>query len=128
MVYAKIKTLTRKPGRNRDIAIKYRSVKFLQDPMEVRTRWKEYIEEPYKGVDSSHDYKEGEPQSKDDMGPDFLKNEILAAIGEIKNNKAEGIDNIPIEMLKTFGKKAMTELVQLCWEIYITKEYGLRTA
>src|SRR6218665_3971228 len=42
------------------------------------------------------------------------------AIGEIKNNKAEGIDDIPIEMLKTFGEKAMKELVQLCKEIYNT--------
>src|SRR6218665_669811 len=42
------------------------------------------------------------------------------AIGEIKNNKAEGIDNIPIEMLKTFSEKAMKELVKLCKEIYNT--------
>jgi len=41
------------------------------------------------------------------MGPDFLKDEILATIGEIKNNKAEGIDNITVEMLKTFGEKAI---------------------
>ena len=52
------------------------------------------------------------------MGPDFLKDEILAAIGEIKNNKAEEIDNSPIEMLKTLGEKAMKELVQLCKELH----------
>ena len=80
---------------------------------------KEELEELYKGVDNSHDYKEEEPQSEDDMGPDFLP-DFLAAIGEIKNNKAEGIDNIPIEMLKTFGEKTMKELVQLCKEIYNT--------
>src|SRR6218665_1488814 len=56
---------------------------------------KEELEELYKGVDNSHDYKEEEPQSEDDMGPDFLP-DFLAAIGEIKNNKAEGIDNISI--------------------------------
>ena len=64
-VYAKIKTLTRKPGGNRDIAIKDRSGKLLQNLVEVRTRWKEYIEELYKGVDNSHDYKEEEPQSEE---------------------------------------------------------------
>jgi len=69
------------------------------------------LEELYKGVDKSHDYKEEEPQREDDMGPDLLKDEILAAIGGINNNKAEGIDNIPIEMLKTFGEKAMKKLV-----------------
>src|SRR6218665_894241 len=110
----------RKPGGNKDIAIKDRSGKLLQDPVAVRTRWKEYIEVLLKGVDNSHDYKKEEPQSKDDMGPDFLKDEILAASGEIKNNKAEGIDNIPIEMLKTFGEKAMKELVQLYKERYNT--------
>src|SRR6218665_1534008 len=64
-VYAKIRTLTRKPDGNRDIAIKDRSGKLLQDPVEVRKRWKEYIEELYKGVDNSHDYKEEEPQTTD---------------------------------------------------------------
>src|SRR6218665_2510365 len=78
------------------------------------------MEGVYRGVDNSNDYKEEEPQSEDNMGPDFLKDKILAAIGEIKNNKAEGIDNIPIEMLKPLGEKAMKELAQLCKEIYNT--------
>jgi len=48
----------------------------------------------------------------------------------MKNYKAEGIDNILIEMLKTFGEKSMKELVQIyssAWR-YIPQEYGLRTS
>ena len=36
LVYAKIKTLIRKPGGNRNIVIKNRSGKLLQDATEVR--------------------------------------------------------------------------------------------
>src|SRR5688572_28551932 len=110
----KIKILTRKQSGTRDIAIKDKNGKLLQDPEEVRSRWKVYVEELYKGEDNRDNYKEEATQSEDDMGPDLLKEEILAAIGEMKNNKAEGIDNIPIEMIKNFGEKSMKELVQLC--------------
>lgn len=44
------------------------------------------------------------------MGPDVLKDELLAVIGEVKNNTVEGIDNIP-EMLKHVGERAIKELV-----------------
>ena len=73
-----------------------------------------------KGEGNRDVYKEEEVQSEDDVGPDVLKEEILAAIAEMKNNKAEGIDSIPIEMIKNFGEKAMKELVQLCKDIYNT--------
>ena len=66
------------------------------------------------------------------MGLHLLKEEILAAIGEMKNNKAEGIDNIPTEIIKNLGEKAMKELVQLCTHIqhgimargFLTDHYG----
>ena len=38
------------------------------------------------------------------MGLHLLKEEILAAIGEMKNNKAEGIDNILTEIIKNLGE------------------------
>ena len=44
----------------------------------------------------------------------------MIAIQEMKNIKAEGIDNIPAEILKTLGEKAMTELVGICQAIYTT--------
>src|ERR1043165_3207476 len=41
----------------------------------------------------------------------------------MKNGKAEGIDNIPIEMLRNLGEKAMNEVVQLCQDIYNKGEW-----
>ena len=72
------------------------------------------------------DYTKEEPQSDDDMGPGVLIDEILAAIGKMKNNKAKGIDEISIEMLETFGEKAANELMKLCKD-KITPEHALRT-
>ena len=55
----------------------------------------------------------------------MLKDEVglLAAIDDMKNNKAEGVDNIPAEMLKNLGEKATGELVRLCQDIYNTGKW-----
>ena len=70
---------------------------------EVKTRWKEYVEELYD--------KEGKPKTDDIVfedecqvdldkrGPSLLKEEILAAIQEIKKGKAVGVDDISAEFL-----------------------------
>lgn len=47
------------------------------------------------------------------MRQDVLTEEILAAVGEMKNHKADGIDNIPIYMLKTLRETAVKEIVRL---------------
>ena len=36
---------------------------------------------------------------------------------DMKYNKAEGIVNIPAEILKSLGEKALKELIQLCQDI-----------
>ena len=41
------------------------------------------------------------------------------AIKEMKNKKSTGIDNIPAEMIKSFGEKATEELVLLCKRIHV---------
>src|SRR5918996_2181949 len=46
----------------------------------------------------------------------------MAAIKEIKSNKAVGVDDIPIEFWKALEEKGMTELIGLCKDIY---EQGL---
>jgi len=54
----------------------------------------------------------------DDIGPDLLKEEIQAAMSEMKNNKAEGYDGIPIEMLQCLGDVATDFVLSLCQKIY----------
>jgi len=41
----------------------------------------------------------------------------------MKNSKAEGIGNIPAEILKSLGEKAWKELIQLCQDIYRMGEW-----
>src|SRR5688572_6866328 len=61
-----------------------------------------------------------EAQTENSMGPKVMREEVLAAIRDMRNGKAEGIDNIPIEILRNLGEKAMNEVVQLCQDIYNT--------
>jgi len=51
----------------------------------------------------------------DDIGPCILEEEEVAtAIKELKNNKAEGIDEIPAELLKCMGNTAVKVFTHLC--------------
>ena len=95
--------------------------KLQQDANKVRRRWKDDVEDLYQSKDRPTEIME-DPYMGDgeDLGPKLLREEVLAAINELKNNKAEGIDSIPAEILKGLGEKAMNELVRLCQEIYDT--------
>lgn len=65
--------------------------------------------------------KEEEVES-DRLGPEMLKSEIEEAIKQIKVRKAEGLDEIPAEMIKGINESANSELICL-WKC-IKKEYG----
>jgi len=57
----------------------------------------------------------------DDIGPCIL--EVATAIKELKNNKAEGIDEIPAELLKCMGNTAVKVFTRLCQKIYETGKW-----
>lgn len=58
-----------------------------------------------RGLDDNHDMQEAETRDRsEDMGPKVLAEEVRAAITELINNKADGIDNISAEMLKTWNR------------------------
>jgi len=48
---------------------------------------------------------------KEDKGPRVIKNEILTASAELKDEKTVGVDEIPAEMLKSLGEKAYKKYV-----------------
>ena len=50
----------------------------------------------------------------DARGPDLIESEITAAIKDMKNNKAEGIDGIPGEFWKNLGQEGMKVSIDLC--------------
>ena len=123
LMYVKGKQITgqsRKDSNNS--AINNKSGKLLTEPEEIKSRWKEYIEELYdkNGKPSRLDMELEDEMvvELDDKGPDLLNSEILSAVAGMKKNKAEGLDGIPAEFWKSLGKRATRELVELCQQMY----------
>jgi hypothetical protein len=56
---------------------------------------------------------------EDCKGPNLLESEIMAAVKEMKKDKAVGEDNINAEFWKVLGEKGTKELVELCKEMYV---------
>ena len=94
----------------------------ITEPEEVRERWRVYTEQLYdkdgKPKLEELQIEEAEEVEEDDKGPGVIKNEILAAIAEMKDGKAVGVDEIPAEMLKSFGEKALQEICDICQQMY----------
>ena len=92
------------------------------DKDDIKNRWKEYIEVLYDGEgkplkENLKMEKESEVD-EDSKGPDLLASEIKAAIKDLKNGKAVGIDGIPAEFWKNLDEEATLELVNICKRIY----------
>ena len=121
-VYKRVKRLTKKSGKGGNgNKIKDKQGKLLTDHETVKERWKEYIEELYKKDNRPMDL--GEKEYKEDLedeGPGIIEEEIVKAMEEMENNKAEGIDNIPTEILKSLGEKGRKVLYHICQDIYAT--------
>jgi hypothetical protein len=47
--------------------------------------------------------------------PLVMKSEVRKALQEITGNKATGVDQFPIELIKAAGKTAITALCQQIW-------------
>jgi antitoxin component of MazEF toxin-antitoxin module len=107
---------------NKATEISDRNGEMISEPAEARKRWKEYIEQLYdeehKPTEEEIKMEEEDQVQEDSKGPALLESEIREAIKEMKSKKAEGIDGIPAEILKTLGLEAMKEVIQLCKDMY----------
>src|SRR6187399_1029240 len=106
----------------KNIEIKDSTGVVVNEPKEVREQWRLYFGSLYDkdGKQKSDDLQvEEEADVEDDeKGPAVLKSEILAAIAEIKEGKAVGVDEVPSAMLKRLGDKALQEIVEICQRMY----------
>lgn len=126
LVYDKVKKLTKMDKRRRGEGkvIKNKDGKILTESKEVLYRWKEYIEELYDKSGKPEELPIGPEETEgEDNGPDIIREEVEEAIKFLKNNKSEGIDNIPAEIIKNLGERATKELFHICQEIYNTGEW-----
>ena len=59
-----------------------------------RSMWRNFTEA--KTDNDNQEVEEETPRNEEDIGPEVLVEEVRAAIKELKNNKASGIDNIHV--------------------------------
>ena len=122
LVYARVARLTWKERvGSANMGITDSSGNMVTDPEEVRETWKQYIESLYDkvGKPKKEDLKFEEEDEVDteEKGPTVLESEILSAISEMQEGKAMEVDDIPAEMLKSLGKKALREICGICQDI-----------
>jgi hypothetical protein len=78
-------------------------------------RWKEYTEELYKKDAKTYTEVQEKAYTQE---PSVMKSEVRKALWEIAGNKATGVDELPIELIKSAGETAITALKALCQQIW----------
>ena len=95
----------------------------LTEAEDIKKRWKEYTEEPYRK--NLHD-----PDNYDVvityLEPEILECEVKWALGSITMNKASGGDGIPGELFQILKDDAVKVLYSICQQIWIPSN-GHRT-
>ena len=83
----------------------------LTEAEDIKNRWQEYTEEPYKK--DLHD-----PDNHDGvithLEPDILECEVKWTLGSITTNKASGSDGIPVELFPILKDDAVKVLHSIC--------------
>ena len=78
--------------------VKDRNSRDLTEAEEIKKRWQEYTEEPYKkGLNDLDNYN----GVVTNLEPDILEYEVEWVLGSIPTNKASGDNGIPAELFKT---------------------------
>ena len=82
---------------------------------DIKNRWQEYTEEPYKKDLNDTD----NPDSVvTHLEPDSLECKVKSALGSITTNKASGGDGIPIELLQILKDDAVKVPHSICQQIW----------
>ena len=87
--------------------IKDRNGMDLTEAEDIKKRWQEYTEEPYKKDLHDPDNHNGVITH---LEPDILECEVKWALGNITTNKASGGDRIPVELFQILKDGAMKML------------------
>ena len=128
LMYQKVRDLRKEiepKGTRTAIDIEDKNGIILTEPEKIKARWKEHIEELYAKEHKPDDIEiEAEREvNVDRMGPNLLTDEVIKAISELKSGKATGCDEIPAEFIKSLEIEPLSDLVQLCKNIYATGKW-----
>ena len=99
--------------------IKDRNGMDLTEAEDIKKRWQEYRELYKKTL---HD-----PKNHDDvitdLEPDILECEVKWALGSITMNKANGCDEIPVELFQILKDDAVKLLHSICQKFWKTEQW-----
>ncbi|XP_063306434.1 uncharacterized protein LOC134607805 [Pelobates fuscus] len=100
--------------------IKDKNGRELTEEAQIKKRWQEYTEDLYrKDLNSSDDLNSW----SNEMEPEILESEGRWALGYLADNKAAGVDEIPIELFKILQDDAVKILLALCLQIWKTQQW-----
>ena len=87
----------------------------LTEAKDIKKRWREYTEEPYKKCLHNQDNHDGVITH---LEPEILECEVKCALGTITMNKASGGDGIPVELYQILKDDALKVLHSVCQQIW----------
>ena len=96
-------------------SIKDRNGLDLTEAEDIKKRWQEYTEEPYKKGIHGSDNHDGVISY---LEPDILECEVKWALESIARNKASGGDGIPVEPFQTVKDAAVKVLYSIYQQIW----------
>ena len=100
-------------------SIKDRNGMDLTEAEDVKKRWQEYTEKPYKkDLHEPHNHN----GVVTDLEPDILECEVKWALESITTNKNSGGDGIPVELFQILKDDAMKVLHSICQQIWKTQQ------
>ena len=99
-------------------SIKDRNDRQLTEAEDIKKRWQEYTEDPYKK--DLHD-KDNHDGVITHLEPDILECEVKWALESITMNKASGGDGIPVELVQNLKDDAVKVLHSICQQIWKTQ-------
>ena len=92
----------------------------LTEVWDIKKRWQEYTEEPYKKDVNDPDNYGGVITH---LEPDILKCKVKWALGSITTNKASGDDGIPVELFQILKDDTVEVLQSVCQQIRKTQQW-----
>ena len=101
-------------------SIKDRNGMDLTEAEDIKKRWQEYTEEPYKKDLHDPDNHNGVITH---LEPDTLDYKVKWALGSIIMNKGSGSDRIPVELFQVLKDDAVKVLHSICQQIWKTQQW-----
>ena len=92
----------------------------LTEAEDIKKRWREKTEDPYKKDLHSPDNHDGVTTH---LEPDILESEVKWVLGSITTNKASGDDGIPVELFQILKADAVKMLHSICQQIWKTQQW-----